>query len=384
MTHTALGVYAGIGAMLIPTIGDSQWNVLGNIESRKIYLHEDEEGRNTFTENFSRPFFAPQDEPAPHMGLTLVAAQPKCGGFSSLYGTGRKATDTTSAVGKYGDGVVEAMRCIHRHSPRVFFLENLAKSLTILPADLWHAELPEYDIQFHWVSNYGYGNPQKGRNRLYVVGSKKGEGFRFVPREDSPGTTVSSAIGDLGTNWGAVANHDKHSRKDKDNLCNLAKDTTWKSIAKYVREECKYGENLPYLAKDGTVKRRIGSNKLHLDKHSHTLAGIKGAKFHPVHGYPISLRERCRLQGYPDSFKIWGTKFQEDEPLCWSLRKNPNVVRQLNNTVPLQFPVEFFRQLNFFLETGSNLYNKGDSINHIKPNELVTEANLRMEEITNG
>lgn len=368
---TAVGSFAGIGAMLIPFKQRKDWTVLGNHENRKIHIYSDSNGKNTFTEYFKAPIWANRmpdwvKEP------TLIAGQPKCGGFSSLYGTGRQAGTKTSGLEQYGSMLLETIDDIDEVKPQVFFIDNLAKSLLLVTSQMWRDSLPDYDIHFHWVSNYHYGNPQKGRNRLFIIGSRNG--FRFVARENKSGGTVADRIGDLlNVPWGSIPNHDKHSRKDTDNLCNLAKSNTWKDIAKFVKENCKNGENLPYRAKDGTIKRRIGSNKLHWNKHSHTLAGIKGAKFHPIHGYPISIRERCRLQGYPDDFVIQGISYMPDG--TWSLRKNSNPVRQLNNTVPLEFCEEFANQLCYFLKHGKNKYDQSQAIHGIKPNAIIESAN---------
>ena len=362
---TAIGSFAGIGAMLIP------WKVLGNHENRKIHLHKSDDGKNTFTEYFKAPLWIdkiPEWVKEP----TLIAAQPKCGGFSSLYGTGRHAGSKTSGLEQYGSMLLETINDISQTRPQVFYMDNLAKSLLLITPEMWRESLPEYNIHFYWVSNFHYGNPQKGRNRLFIIGSRNG--FQFIPRENKTGDTVADRIGDLLEKpWGEIPNHDKHSRDDTDNICNLAKSNSWRDIAKFVRENCRCGENLPYRAKDGTTKRRIGSNKLHWDKHSHTLAGIKGAKFHPIHGYPISIRERCRLQGYPDDFVIQGTKYMPDG--TWSLRKNPNPVRQLNNTIPLEFCEEFANQLCYFLKHGKNKYVWSQAIYGIKSNPIIDSAN---------
>ena len=365
----ALGIYAGIGAMLI-AFQRSGWEVLANIEDRKIHTFEDDFGDNTFTYNFDAPLLPVIDSlEIAHNGIDLVAAQPKCGGFSQLFGTGRKPTDAKSAQQNYGKNILTTIKWINRIDSRFFYFENLPKSLLLITPEMWKELLPGYDLQFEWVSNYGYGNPQKGRDRLYVIGSNKDEDFLFIPREIKHGTTVKDRIGDLVTKLGMVANHDIHSFSDTDNITNLSKSNQWRDIAEFVLT-LKGGENLPYKAKDGNIKRRIGSNLLYWDKHSHTLAGIKGAKFHPLNGYPISIRERCRLQGYPDDFIIKGTHYNSDG--TWTLRKNSNVVRQLNNTIPYEFTKEFARQLNHYIKTGDLV--EEQAIRSLKPNPIIERA----------
>lgn len=371
MELKALGVYAGIGAMLI-AFQRSGWRVLGNIEDRKIHTFEDDFGDNTFTSYFDAPILPVLESlEIAHNGIDLIAAQPKCGGFSQLFGTGRKPTDAKEAQQNYGKNILTTIGFINRIHPRFFYFENLPKSLLLITPEMWKELLPDYNLQFEWVSNYGYGNPQKGRDRLYVIGCNKDEDFIFIPRETRHGTTVKDRIGDIRghENRRGLFNHEFHSRQDTDNITNLAKSNEWKMIAEFVLT-LKEGENLPYRAKDGDIKRRIGSNKLYWDKHSHTLAGIKGAKFHPITGYPISIRERCRLQGYPDDFIIKGTHYNSDG--TWTLRKNSNVVRQLNNTIPYEFTEEFARQLNHYIKTGDLV--EEQAIRSLKPNPIIERA----------
>lgn len=329
----ALGFFAGIGAMLIPA-KEQGFEILGNIESRKVHCFRDEKGLNTFEQNFKAPLLGSVFDVDTEGQLDLICAQPKCGGFSKLFGTGRKPNSVNTAVSKYGEDIVETIEAVAFFKPRFFIMENLAKSLTVVGPEVYSELLPDYDIYPEWVSNYNYGNVQKGRNRLFMICALKSEKFVFVPGERALNPTVKSVFEDIIDSHGLLENHDKHTEGGHDNITNLAKDNTWKSIAEYVLT-LPSGKNLPYKAKDGLIKFRIGSGSLHWEKHSHALAGIKGAKFHPLTGYPISIRERCRIQGYPDDFIIYGTRLEEDG--TWELKKNQNVVRQLNNTVPYEF-----------------------------------------------
>ena len=363
----ALGIYAGIGAMLI-AFKKAGWDIVGNIEDRKIHTFTDELDRNTFTENFQEQFINYGCTFCSPGTIDVVASQPKCGGFSTLYGTGRRPADKTTAVKEYGAGLRMSAKEISRIGPKIFYVENLPKSLLEVSSQEWQELLPDYDLQFEYVSNYHYGNAQKGRNRFYLIGCHKDLDFIFIPREVKLGSTVEECIGDLLTAT-HVPNHEQHSRDDTDNLTNLAKTNRWGDIADYVLT-LRRGENLPYLAKDGTIKRRIGSNVLHWDKHCHTLAGIKGAKFHPLTGMPLSIRERCRIQGYPDDFIIYGTKLNSDG--TWTLRKNGNVVRQLNNTVPYQFTKEFEKQVRYYLVTGELIEKR--PVRKLKTNLLIQGA----------
>ena len=363
----ALGFFAGIGAMLIPA-KEQGFEIIGNVETRTVHCFRDSKGLNTYEENFKTPISSSIFDIDYEGEVDLLCAQPKCGGFSKLFGTGRAPNSINTAVSKYGLDIVETLEAVAHFKPRFFVLENLAKSLTVVGPEVYAELLPEYDIYPEWVSNYNYGNVQKGRNRLFMICALKTEKFAFIPGEQPLNRTVKDALGDIVDAHGILDNHDPHTEGGHDNITNLAKDTTWKSIAEYVLT-LPLGKNLPYRAKDGDVKFRIGSGSLHWEKHSHALAGIKGAKFHPLTGYPISIRERCRIQGYPDDFIIHGTKLEEDG--TWELKKNQNVVRQLNNTVPYEFCNYVTKQIVAHIK-GEKF--KSSGLRLLKPDDNITTA----------
>ena len=78
----------------------------------------------------------------------------------------------------------EAVRVL---GPKVFSMDNLPASLLQFGPDWWAEQCPGYDINFEWASNYDYGNPQKNRKRLFVIGAKSDLGFYFIPEGQKPG-----------------------------------------------------------------------------------------------------------------------------------------------------------------------------------------------------
>ena len=79
-------------------------------------------------------------------------------------------------------------------------MDNLARSLEVVDWEYYNENLPDYDIHIEWVSNHGYGNIQKHRKRMFIIGSRKELGFYFIPgripsRHYDPGTTKRNIPG---------------------------------------------------------------------------------------------------------------------------------------------------------------------------------------------
>ncbi len=82
--------------------------------------------------------------------------------------------------------------------PRFFVKDDLPRSLrTAYPMKNYCEALPDYDLFPEWVSNWGYGNPQRNRNRLFMIGALRTEGWTFFPSEVDDLKTVEQFIGDL-------------------------------------------------------------------------------------------------------------------------------------------------------------------------------------------
>lgn len=105
----------------------------------------------------------------------------------------------------------------------------------------------------------------------------------------------------------------------------------------YILHDVKEGGPIHYVGEDGEEKIRVGSYKGHWRGPAHVLTGgISG--FHPQRGVPYTIRERARLQGFPDDFEFFGTVYdQEDGQRVWNHDKNMHMVRQTGKAMPIQF-----------------------------------------------
>lgn len=154
------------------------YDIIGNIEWRTGYW------TGTFEHNFPRAFMAKDlksltpEQLKQCMGVDYMAGHTECGNFSQLntHALNPGSPEVFSDIPDFA----EAVRTFR---PRVFAMDNPPGSLQQFGPDWWAEQCPGYDIDFEWVSNFNYGNPQKGRKRLFVIGARSELGFYFIPGE---------------------------------------------------------------------------------------------------------------------------------------------------------------------------------------------------------
>ena len=331
--YRMLGITSGIGSMMAPARFDDDLKekieIVGNQEWRKYY------NCGIFETNFDPPYWPDWgDVPAEAKeNIDIVMSHPECGNYSVLNNDITKRDNETD-IGPFVEKVSEVR-------PKFFLMDDLYRSLGPYPSK-WYAEkLPDYDLFFEPISNYHYGNIQKHRKRFFIVGALKELEFTFVPGEKHDHMeSVMDLIGDLPAgdapwldHWhvkgSAEAKSWKPQKEGDDRLY-----ITWDELAERFRDSPP-GKNLKYINKKGEEKVRIGYVRLYGNAHSHVLygggaQGYPGA-FHPVSGYPLTVRERARIQGFPDEFRF---PIDQDLPAHEQLHIG---TKATGKAMPLQF-----------------------------------------------
>lgn len=338
MSLKAIGITCGVGSMLLGA-RNAGFKVAGNVEWRKYYHAEDEAGRNTFHANFDDAIFPYQREQMTEeeflrfQNADIALGHPECGNFSQL-NANRESVNDPGDIPLFCDLVRE-------FRPRFFVMDDLPKSFIAFPMAGYHDRLSDYDLFPEWVSNWGYGNTQRARNRFFMLGALKSERWTFFPGEQRHDRTVADIIGDLEGMEGNFPNHDRHVLGE-----NCAKGlhlrhrdhrATWGEMRDYILDDVKEGGPIHYHGEDGREMIRVGSYKGHWHGPAHVLTGgISG--FHPRKGLPYTIRERARLQGFPDDFVFYGTVHSEEEgQRRWNHDRNMHMVRQTGKAMPIQF-----------------------------------------------
>lgn len=353
------------------------FSVAGNVEWRKYYHATDEHGRSTFKANFPDALMRhSKDELTPQeierlMNADIALGHPECGNFSQL-NANRDAVNDPGDIPLFCD-------LVGQFKPRFFVMDDLPKSFIAFPMSEYAARLPDYDLFPEWVSNWGYGNVQRARNRFFMLGSLKRERWAFIPGEKRHDKTVADVIGDLEGMEGNFPNHDRHALEDNCakglHLRHHGHRATWKDMRDYILNEVKEGGPIHYFGPDGSEKIRVGSYKGHWHGPAHVLTGgISG--FHPLKGVPYSIRERARIQGFPDDFEFYGTVLgRERGHPVWNHDKNMHMVRQTGKAMPLQFCTYVSAQVRAHIE-GQDWFDDERCTNTrvIQPNEYVDQA----------
>jgi site-specific DNA-cytosine methylase/DNA modification methylase len=330
----AVGVTCGIGSMLLGA-RQAGFKILGNVEWRKYYHAKDEQGRNTFSENFKNAVFPScldelsDKEIRGLTGCDLAMGHPECGNFSQL-NPNKASVSNPSDIPLFVDMIAKLQ-------PRYFVMDDLPKSLIAFGIDEYAKRLPMYDLFPEWVSNFHYGNPQKQRRRMFMIGALKEEDFIFVPGEKKNLSTVQSTIEYLYKNEGEYPNHERHAQNlpcaKALHLRYYGHRATWRDLAKYVNK-CRPGTTIKYYKEDGSTATRIGTYKGHWDGPAHVMTGGLSA-LHPLRGDPFSIRERAAIQGFPDDFVFYGVVTNRQG--CWIHDKNMHLIRQTGKAMPIQF-----------------------------------------------
>ena len=285
-------------------------------------------------------------------GIDLIMGHTECGNYSQL---NAKAAEDCSNPGD----IPEFIHAVKILKPRFFAMDNLPKSLIAIPMSEWKKQLKEYDIFPEWISNYNYGNLQKHRKRMFIIGARKEENFVFVPGETENITTVWDTISDLHrVKDSEEFSHVKIKGKSLQNsfkAVNKYKDVTTAEVAKMFLA-WPTGKNLPYTNREGRDTLKVGHYRTHKDKYAHVLTG-GDSTFHPVTGYPLTIRERARIQGCPDSFIFLGTR--------------ANLIKQTGKFMPVQFCEYLSRQIAAHVK-GKKFKSSGKRI--LVPNSYIDQA----------
>lgn len=319
---------------------------IGNFEDRKFMVPK------TFTSNFPGAFFEDPKELKNSFKTSdglyspdLVLGHPPCGNFSHLTFSAQNIKDLSKRRKDPGR-IPEFMEAVKTLQPRFFLMENLPKSLKAYDEDAYQKMIgDDYNFSIEHVSNYHYGNPQKYRKRMFVIGWRKDEDFSFKQLEEPrPERTVREVLKGLTSDDIPEINH---THIDLDEVANIyfgvngdgtTKKYTYRKI-KQILLDLPPGKTPTYISKDGTPKKKIGVLRLYWDKHAHTITGGGWRramnKFHPITAEPLTIREILRIQGAPDDFIIHGEL--EDQ------------IPQVGKFIAVEFPTFACKQIYKYL-----------------------------------
>jgi DNA (cytosine-5)-methyltransferase 1 len=229
---------------------------------------------------------------------------------------------------------------VQYYQPKAFIMENVPALRAKYQGKLFQ-RLQErvrelgYSFSSRVLNAADYGVPQH-RNRLFIVGFRKGPEFVFpnpthgdaVTGASSPHVTVEDAISDLPIVSDGSRHHHLpyHSSARSEfqkkvrslngtvgnNICRMSNDRA-KKIFTYMKQGDRYMDLLPEVRQILPFREDIFHDRLkrlRLDQPSWTVLahiGMDGYMYiHPTEQRTLSVREAARLQGFSDSFEFIG------------------------------------------------------------------------------
>jgi len=244
--------------------------------------------------------------------LDLLAGGPPCQGFSRQT-RGAHLGDERNRL------VLEFARLVNETQPRFFLLENVdqlgQKRGRGFVARLQRL-LRDYELHPHFYNSADYGVPQT-RVRYVIVGKHRSLDLPFVaPVATAPRwPTIGECLDGLpeppldGSEDPSFANHYR-SRVRAANIARFAHVPPgggWEDIPFELRLKCHQ-----------RVNRTAGGwpdvyGRLRADGQAPTITGgfdsfTRGRYGHPFHDRPLTPREAARIQGFPDTFRFFGTR----------------------------------------------------------------------------
>lgn len=372
----AVGLTCGIGSMLIGA-QELGFTVLGNVEWRDYYRYQAGGRPSTFALNFPGGFTARGKNDVPQEllpgSIDFAAGHPECGRYSTLSHSVSKGSYKESRGEDVSD-IPLFLKLVAHFQPRFFLMDDLPDSFSAFPMEEYVKLLPEYDLFPEWISNWGYGNIQKHRNRMFIVGALKKEKFAFVPGEAEHTRGVKDDILDLigFEDLEGIVNHANvdvtYAPGRYVNQDYYGHRPTWNQIRTSNRN---WSTNIPYATPEGVEKIRPGTRSPEWDGWCPVLSGGFNP-LHPIRRLPFSIRERARIQGFPDSF-VFNHDVEGPDRKVWEPYNSDGQrgIKQTGKAMPIQFCTYVAAQVKAHIR-GEPFYSSGKRI--LKPNVKVDAA----------
>ena len=295
-----LGVMAGNGVIIHPL----KEYLIGNIEPRAIFHSKN---NSQWKINFNEiPYKTSYNEDLIHWrkrGVDVIIGNPDCGHSSILsYSRSKKLSNPND-----NKSIALYLMSIKLIKPKIFMMENLPKLMDIYDEKFWYNNFPDYSFIFHKCSVSNFGNSQKDRIRLLVIGLDKTYFGTYLDKIQYHFLHVYKIhtlkkSGELIKDLDGVSLNMGHIRENINNIITLY--AGFKITLKQVQD---------FWLKNPTLKRYKVSGRnfdnapgvyRNLEFDYPSTARKANRQFNHL-GLQMSPRELARIQGVPDSFNIY-------------------------------------------------------------------------------
>ncbi len=297
-----LGVSQGQGALLLPF----KRYLIGNIEPRGCFhTPKEEQWRLNFGDI---PFVKKKSQLKEYRDANVIIGSPNCGASSILSYSRKK----TLGKPKEDESIKLFLEVTEEVQPDIFFMENLPKLLDFISRDEWEGLFPAYQLIFHTESVMNFGNSQKSRVRLTVIGVKKGsklvkiDNFTKVFKLRKPKKTSELMSNSrFNSKYYPLNGHIRETGDHKVCMYDYRDDGKAKLNLAVIRELWIKDFNQCYKWPINSKKMKTlpGVYRNHNDKYPMT-ARKQDRQFRPD-GFIMSPGELAVIQGFPKRFKIY-------------------------------------------------------------------------------
>lgn len=328
-----LGVNGGNGVLLHP-FKDS---LIGNIEIRGVFHTK---GDLQWNCNFPKvKLFKKIDKLPLFDRVDVIMGHPDCGHSSILaYSRAKKMGNP-----KENKSITLFFESINHYLPKVFLMENLPKLLDTYGKEDIESVVPDYTLIWHCMSVSEFGNSQKNRVRLILIGVRKDQPKYFraifnnvykvnkikesakllkgLDKEDITKCHIRENIGDIITLYAGY----------KDILSNIRIEWTTKR-----KDQGRWKvEGRKFTTAPGVYKNRAFDLP-------NTVRPANRQFNH--NGLMMSPRELARLMGVPDTYILYhDTKNKDYKTQKYTINKGRVTV---GKTPPYEIGLWFYRQIN--------------------------------------
>lgn len=304
MKLKVLGIACGNGVMVYPF----KEHLVANIEPRSEYKTP---GNIQWHLNFGETslFNAGTDKPLSFKRIkkcNIIISHPTCGYSSALaYSRGKKLGD-----GKKDNTLALFITAVKKVKPKLFLFENLTALFKSFPESEFDSIFKGYTLIKYNVPMSAFGNSQISRQRLVIIGIRKGENIFtssdfLLPKQES---IKLKKVFELESKLVYPNTALCHIREDE-NLVVCMEKNFRKLTLKEIKAEWNSKKYINRKKWDATT---TGKGKM---------KNLPGVYRNLADGYPLtarkqnrqfnskgdimSPRELARIQGIADSFKLW-------------------------------------------------------------------------------
>jgi len=269
-------------------------------------------------------------------GVDVIVGAPDCGHSSVLaYSRAKKTSDPLK-----NDSFNLFLRSVKMSKPKVFMMENLAKVLEMVPKEVFKETFPEYKLIFLIGSVEMWGNSQRNRKRLVLIGLHRPSFGKNLAEARDHFTNVykinkTKNCEELLSGLESLSGENGHIRESITDVITL-----YAGYKDSLHNIQKFWELHPHLKRWPVSDRNFTTAPGVYRNLAHDLPATarKANRQFNHEGLQMSPRELARIQGVPDKFKI----YTDTDELTYWINKGRTTVTK---TPPYEIGKWFYKQL---------------------------------------